>query len=39
MGINIPGHKTEIAAMPVYGKNPTKIFSGTGGPISTKLGM
>ena len=34
------GHMTEMAAMPIYGKNPSKIFlSGTGGPISTKLGM
>ena len=34
------GHMTKIAAMPIYGKNPLKIFSsGTGGPISTKLGM
>ena len=23
----------------IYGKNPSKIFSGTGRPISTKLGM
>ena len=30
---------TKMAAMPMYGKNPSKIFSGTGGPISTKLGM
>ena len=29
-----------MAAMPTYYKNPSKIFfSGTGGPISTKLGM
>ena len=25
--------------MPIYGKNRSKIFSGTGGLISTKLGM
>ena len=25
--------------MPIYGKNPLKIFSGTGRPISTKLGL
>ena len=38
--INDPGHMTKMAAMPIYGKNPSKIFfSGTGGPISTKLGM
>ena len=34
------GHMTKIAAMPIYGKNPSKIFfSRTGGPISTKLDM
>ena len=33
------GHMTKMAATPVYGKIPSKIFSGTGGPISTKLGM
>ena len=38
--INNPGHMTKMAAMPIYGKNPSKIFfSGTTGPISTKLGM
>ena len=37
--INIPGHMTKMAAMPIYGKNPSNIFSGTGGPISKKLGM
>ena len=38
--INNPGHMTKMAAMPIYGKNPSKIFfSGTNGPISTKLGM
>ena len=31
---------TKMAAMPIYGKNPSKIFfSGTTGPISTKLDM
>ena len=25
------GHITKIAATPIYGKNPSKIFSGTGG--------
>ena len=33
---------TKMATMPihVYGKNPSKIFfSGTGGPISTNLGV
>ena len=34
------GHMTKMAAMPIYGKNPLKIFfSGTGRPNSTKLGM
>ena len=34
------GHITKIATMPIYSKNPSKIFfSGTGGPISKKLGM
>ena len=33
------GHMTlKVAATPIYGKNLSKI-SGTGGPISTKLGM
>ena len=40
MFINNPGHMTKMAAMPIYGKYPSKFFfSGTGGPISTKLGM
>ena len=33
------GHMNKMAATPIYGKNPSKIFSRTGGPISTKLGM
>ena len=38
--INGPGHMTKMDAMPIYGKNPSKIFfSRTGGPIFTKLGM
>ena len=38
--INNSGHLTKMAAMPIYGKNPSKFFfSGTTGPISTKLGM
>ena len=33
-------HVTKMAATPIYGKNPSKIFfSRTGGPIFTKLGM
>ena len=40
MYINNQGHMTKMAAMPIYGINPSKIFfSGTGGPISKKLGM
>ena len=40
MYINNPGHMTKMAAMPIYGKNPSKIFfCGTGGLISMKLGM
>ena len=31
---------TKMTAMPIYGKNPSKIFfSGIGKPITTKLGM
>ena len=38
--INGPGHMTKMAAMPIYDKNHKKFFfSGTGGPISTKLKM
>ena len=37
--INGPGHITKMAATPIYGKNPSKTFSRTGGPIFTKLGM
>ena len=34
------GHMTKIAAMPIYGKNPSKIFfSETNGLISMKLGV
>ena len=33
------GHMTKMAATPIYGENHSKIFSRTGGPISTKLGM
>ena len=39
MYINNPGHMTKMAAMPIYGKNPSKIFFRTGGSISKKLGM
>ena len=34
------GHMIKMAAIPLYGKNPSKIFfSRTGKPIFTKLGM
>ena len=34
------GYIAKMAAKPIYGKNPLKVFfSGTGRPISTKLGM
>ena len=33
------GHMTKMATTPIYGKNPSKIFSGTGRPISMKLGI
>ena len=32
------GHMTKMATTPIYGKNPSKIFSRTGG-LFTKLGM
>ena len=33
-------YMTKMAAMLIYGKNPSKIFfSGTAGPICMKLGM
>ena len=34
-----PGHMTMMASMPIYGKNPSKIFSGTAGMICMKLGL
>ena len=37
--INNLGQITKMAAMPIYSKNPSNIFSGTTRPISTKLGM
>ena len=40
MYTNNPGHMTKMAAMFIYDKNPSKLFfSGTGGPMSMKLGM
>ena len=38
--INKPGHMTKMTAMPVYGKNLSKIFfAGTAEPIATNLDM
>ena len=38
--INNLGHMTKMAAMPIYGKNPSKIFfSRTGGSISMNICM
>ena len=39
MYINNPGHMTKMAAMPIYGRSPSKIFYRTGRPISTKLNL
>ena len=40
MYINNLGHMTSMAAMPIFVKNPSKIFfSRTVRPISMKLGM
>ena len=40
MIINKPGHMTKMAAMLIYGKNPSKIlFAGTDEPIATKIDM
>ena len=33
------GHMTKMAAMPIYGINPSKILSGNSGLVSKKLGM
>ena len=40
MIINKLGLMTKMAAIPIYGKNPPKIFfAGTAEPIATKLDM
>ena len=39
MYINNLGHMTKMAAMPIYGINPSKIFSETNRLISRKLGV
>ena len=36
---NCIGHMTKMATMPIYGKNPLKIFSGTKRPMDLGLGM
>ena len=36
---NGPGHMTKMAAMPIYGKNPLKIFSRARRPMTLGLGM
>ena len=36
---NAIGHKTKLAATPISGKNPLKIFSRTSGQIAIELGM
>ena len=38
--INIPGHMTKMATMPIYGKNLSKIFyTGTAEPIAAEIDM
>ena len=40
MIINKPGHMTKMAALPIYGKNSSKIFfAGTAESITMKLDM
>ena len=39
MYINNLGHMTKMAAMPIHGKNPSKIFSETNRLISMELGV
>ena len=39
MYINNLGHMIKMATMPIYGKNPSKIFSETNRQISKKLGV
>ena len=40
MIINKPGDMTKMAVMPIYGKNPSKIFfAGTAELMATKLDM
>ena len=37
--INNPAHMTKMAAMPIQGKSPSKIFSETAESIAIKLDM
>ena len=38
--VNKPGHMTKMTTMPIYGKNPSKIFfTGIAEPIATKIDM
>ena len=39
MYINNLGHMTKMATLPIYGKNPSKIFAETNNLISRKLGL
>ena len=39
MCINNHSHLTKMAAMPIQGKNPSKIFFRTAEPIAMKLDM
>ena len=39
INLNYLGHMTKMATMPIYGKNPSKIFSETSRQISMKLGV
>ena len=39
MYIDNLGHMTKVAAMPIYGKNPSKIYLETNGLISMNLGV
>ena len=39
MFINNLGHMAKMSVMPMYGKIPSKIFSGTAEPIAMKFDM
>ena len=40
MYINTLGHITKMTVMPIYGKNPSKVFfSATNRMVATKLGI